>query len=267
MNKLMLFGFISFVANVSVAWAQTGPTSGGPVDPAIIEDLVAGNRILADQNVLDAFGHVSIRHPANPDRFLMSRNLAPALVTADDIIEYDLESSPVNANGRSSFIERFIHSEIYKARPDIRAIAHTHSPTVIPFGVTQVPMKPISQMGSFLWAGVPVFEIRSAGGMTNLLVSNSAFGKALAATLGDKAAVLLRGHGNVVVGPSIQLAVARAIYMEGNARLQITAMTLGGPITFVEKEEAEKFDAGFQQQIQRPWELWKSRVMGNQKRQ
>jgi HCOMODA/2-hydroxy-3-carboxy-muconic semialdehyde decarboxylase len=231
------------------------------MDPTIIEDLVAGSRILADQNILDAFGHVSIRHPTHPDRYLMSRNLAPALVTADDIIEYDLDSNPLNDNGRRSFLERFIHGEIYRARHDVKAVVHTHSPAVIPFGVTQTKMMPISQMGSFLASGVPVFEIRNAGGMTNLLVSNNQLGKALAATLGNTSAALLRGHGNVVVGPSIQIAVARAIYMEGNARLQVTAMALGGPITYVDKEEAELFDTPFQQQIQRPWELWKSKVM------
>ena len=231
------------------------------MDPTIIEDLVAGSRILADQNVLDAFGHVSIRHPTHPDRYLMSRNLAPALVTTDDIIEYDLNSNPLNDNGRRSFLERFIHGEIYRARQDVKAVVHTHSPAVIPFSVTQTKMMPISQMGSFLASGVPIFEIRNSGGMTNLLVSNNKLGKALAATLGSTSAALLRGHGNVVVGPSIQIAVARAIYMEGNARLQVTAMALGGPITYVDKEEAELFDTPFQQQIQRPWELWKSKVM------
>ena len=183
------------------------------MDPTIIEDLVAGSRILADQNILDAFGHVSIRHPSDPGRYLMSRNLAPALVTADDIIEYDLDSNPLNDNGRRSFLERFIHGEIYRARQDVKAIVHTHSPSVIPFSVTQTKMMPISQMGSFLASGVPIFEIRNSGGMTNLLVSNNQLGKALAATLGNTSAALLRGHGNVVVGPSIQIAVARAIYM------------------------------------------------------
>lgn len=235
------------------------------MDQMIIEDLVAANRILADQNVLDAFGHVSVRHPDRPDCYLLSRNLAPALVTAEDILEYDLDSNPINAGDRRSFLERFIHGEIYKSRQDVNAVVHSHSPTVIPFGVAQTKLMPISQMGSFLAPGVPVFEIRDAGGMTDLLVRDNRLGKALAVVLGGKPAALLRGHGNVVVGATIQIAVARAIYMEGNARLQITSMMLDGPITFVAREEAEKFDAAFQQQVQRPWDLWKGKAIGSQK--
>ena len=191
----------------------------------------------------------------------MARNLAPALVNSEDIVEYDLESVPVNAAGRLSFLERFIHGEIYKVRPDVNAIIHSHSPAVIPFGISQVPMRPTFHMAGFLVAGVPVFEIRKAGGMTNMLVSNPALGKALAETLGDRPVALMRGHGNVVVGASVQVAVYRAVYTEVNARLQTAAMGLGGPLTFLEKEEGEKFDATIQSQIRRPWELWKQRVM------
>lgn len=236
------------------------PASAGPVDTAVIEDLVAANLILADHNVLDAFGHVSVRHPANPERYLMSRNLAPALVTSEDIIEYDLDSNPVNAEGRRVFLERFIHGQIYRARPDVNAIVHSHSPAVIPFGVTQVPMRPISQMGSFLATGVPVFEICEAAGMTNLLISTNELGLALASKLADKSIALLRGHGDVVVGSNLQIAVARAIYAEQNARLQTVALMLGGPITYVANEEAEKFDVPFQAQVIRPWTLWKRKV-------
>src|SRR5262245_33205797 len=139
--------------------AQTLPKSGGPVDPALIEDLVAANRILAQEGVLDAQGHVSIRHPGNPNRYLMSRSLAPILVTADDIMEYDLDSTPIDPQGRTSVIERYIHGEIYKARPDVKAVVHSHSPTVVPFSVTEVPLRPIIHVASFLWVGVPVFEI------------------------------------------------------------------------------------------------------------
>ena len=149
----------------------------------IIDDLVAANRILADHNVLDAFGHVSARHPAKPDRYLLSRNLAPALVTSGDILEYDLDSKPINAGDKRSFLERFIHGEIYKSRQEVNAVVHSHSPTVIPFGVTQTKLRPISQMGSFLAPGVPIFEIRDAGGMTDLLVRDNQLGGALAAVL------------------------------------------------------------------------------------
>jgi HCOMODA/2-hydroxy-3-carboxy-muconic semialdehyde decarboxylase len=255
---------ILIFANLFPIAAQT-PSSGGPVAPGTIEDFVAASRILADQGVLDAFGHVSIRHPTIPNRYLLSRNLAPGLVTAEDIIEYDLDSNPVNAAGRASFLERFIHGEIYKARGDVNAVVHSHSPAVIPFGISQVPMRATFHMAGFLVAGVPVFEIRKAGGMTNMLIGNGALGKALAETLADKPVALMRGHGNVVVGPTVQVAVFRAIYTEINARLQTTAMSMSGQLTFLEREEGENADQTIQQQtvIARPWTLWKQRVMGS----
>ena len=246
--------------------AQTPPTSGGPVDAAVIDDLVTASRILAAQGILDGLGHVSIRHPTNPNRYLMSRSVAPALMTVSDVIEYDLDSNPIDANGRASFIERFIHGEIYKARPDVQAIVHSHSPTVIPFGVSQVPMHAMYAPAGFLAAGVPVFEIRKYGGMTNLLVSNPAFGRALAATLGDKSVALMRGHGNVVVAPNVQAVVFRAIYTEINARLQLQAIGLGGPITYLEKEEGEKIDSLNSSSknpgvgVTRSWDLWKRQL-------
>ena len=244
------------------AWAQTLPASGGPVDAGVIEDLVAGSRILADQGVLDGFGHVSVRHPANPGRLLMSRSLAPALTTAGDIVEYDLECKALDDRGRASFLERFIHCEIYKARPDVRSVIHTHSPGIIPFANGQVPLRPMYHVAGFLAAGVPVFEIRKHAGMTNMLISGAPLGKALAETLADKSVVLMRGHGNVVVGPSVQVAVYRAIYTEINARLQAQAIALGGPITYLEREEGEKADVIQQQVVMRPWELWKAKAVG-----
>ena len=158
------------------ATAQTSQTSGGPVDPALIEDLVAANRILAEEGVLDAYGHVSIRHPSDPNRYLMSRSLAPILVTASDIMEYDLDSNPIDPQGRRSVIERFIHGEIYKLRPDVKAVIHSHSPAVIPFGITQAPMRPVIHAASFLWVGVPVWDSRDAQDPASaaMLVRNSA---------------------------------------------------------------------------------------------
>src|SRR5215510_8200590 len=182
----------------ALAQAQSG--SGAPVEPAVIEDLVAANRILADQGVLDGFGHVSMRHPANPANLLMSRSLAPALTTAADILEYDADCNAVDDRGRASFLERFIHCEIYRARPDVKSVIHTHSPGVVPFAASTVPLRPMYHVAGFLAAGVPVFEIRNVAGMTNMLIANATLGKALAETLGDKAVVLMRGHGNVVVG-------------------------------------------------------------------
>ena len=271
MRKALLaiaFATTIFVTASPYPLAAQTPTSAGPVSAAVIEDLVAASRILADQNVLDAFGHVSIRHPSNPSRYLMSRAQAPSLMTADDVIEYDLDSNPITANGRPSLGERFIHGAVYKARPDVNSVVHSHSPAVIPFGVSQVPLRALFTNAGFLASGVPVFEIRKYGGMTNLLVRNVELGKALADTLGDKPVALMRGHGNVVVGPSVQVAVYRAVYTEINARLQLQAIGLGGPITFLEKEEGDLIDSVNNDPkdpssgVLRPWELWKKKVMG-----
>ena len=171
------------LAGVRDVLAQTPPATAGLVDPKLIEDLVAANRILADQGVVDGYGHVSVRHEKSPDRYLMSRSIAPELVTAADIMEYDLDSVPVDARGRTSYLERFIHGEIYRVRPDVRAIVHNHSPSVIPFGATAAPLRPLYHMSAFLSGGVPVFDIRQAGGMTDMLVRTAALGQALARTL------------------------------------------------------------------------------------
>jgi HCOMODA/2-hydroxy-3-carboxy-muconic semialdehyde decarboxylase len=253
---------IAGVAALSLpALAQTPPAAPSAPAARLIEDLVAANRILADQGVLDGFGHVSARHPDRPDRLLLSRSLAPALTKADDIMEYDLDCRPVADQSRSSFLERFIHCEIYRARPDVMAVIHTHSQGVIPFANSSVPLKAMFHVAGFLAAGVPVFEIRQHAGMSNLLIADPGLGKALADTLGDKSVVLMRGHGDVVVGPSIQIAVYRAIYTDVNARLQAQAIALGGPVTYLDKEEGEKADAVQRQVVLRPWELWKAKAM------
>jgi HCOMODA/2-hydroxy-3-carboxy-muconic semialdehyde decarboxylase len=242
--------------------AQTPPTSAGPPDPKVVEDLVAANRILVDQGVLDGYGHVSIRHPASPDRYLLTRSLAPELVTAADIIEFDLDSTPVDARGRALLIERFIHGEIYRARPDVIAVVHNHSPSVIPFGVSTVPLRPLYHMSAFVGDGVPIFDIRdAAGGPTDMLVRTPPLGQALARTLGPRPAALMRGHGAVVVGPGLPHAVARSVYLELNARLQGQAMALGGPIRYLDPEEARQADASVAGTYARPWELWKRKAL------
>src|SRR5690242_19360090 len=191
------------------------PASAGPAAPQLIEDLVAANHILADQGVVDGYGHVSARHDRDPNRYLMSRSIAPELVTAADIMEYDLDSAAVDPRGRTSYLERFIHGEIYRGRPDVKAIVHNHSPSLSPFGVSTAPLKPLYHMSAFLGGGVPVFDIkRAAGGPTDMLVRTNALGRALAQTLGDRPVALMRGHGAVVVGPTIQLAVFRSVYTE-----------------------------------------------------
>ena len=186
--------------------------SGVPVDSGLIEDLVVASRILAFHGVLDAWGHVSIRHPTNPQRFLMSRARAPAMVTADDIMEFDLDSNPIDQRDRRVFLERFIHGSAYKARPDVNAVVHSHSPTVIPFSVTGEPLKALSHIASFLVDEPPVWEIRDVGITQGLLVTNNEQGNSLAKTLGKKPVALMRGHGNIVVAPDIRRAVHRALY-------------------------------------------------------
>jgi ribulose-5-phosphate 4-epimerase/fuculose-1-phosphate aldolase len=230
-------------------------------DPALIADLVVANHILYDHGVVDAFGHVSARHDKQPDRFLLARNMAPGSVAAGDILEFHLDGSPVDRQGPRPYLERFIHSEIYAARPDVMAIVHSHSPAVIPFGVTQTPLKALYHNSAFLAAGVPVFDIRKSAGMTDMLIRNNDLGKALAETLADKLVVLMRGHGDVAVGPSIPVAVFRAVYTEVNARLQTQAAALGGPINALEPEEGVKADQTNQQVTGRPWQLWKQKAM------
>ena len=233
------------------------------MDQPTIEDLVVASRILAEQGVVDAYGHVSVRHDRDPNRYLMSRSLAPALVTAADIMEWDLDSTPVDPRGRIGFIERFIHGEIYKARPDVFAVVHNHSPSVIPFGVTTVPLEPLYHMSAFLGGGVPIFDIKTAAGeSTDMLVRSPALGRALAQTLGARPVALLRGHGAVVVGPSVQIAVFRSVYTEMNAKLQAQAMALGGPVTYLDPEEARKATANVGGTIDRPWQLWKQQATG-----
>ena len=260
--RLAIATALFLVAGLGFAPAQSSSTSGGPVDPGLIEDLVAANRILAEEGVLDAYGHVSIRHPSDPNRYLMSRSLAPALVSASDIMEYDL-ANPIDPKDRRSVIERFIHGEIYKARPDVKAVIHSHSPAVIPFGITQAPMRPVIHAASFLWVGVPVWDSRDAHDPASaaMLVRNSALGKSLASTLGNKRVALMRGHGNVVVGPDVQMAVRYAIYTEVNARLQAAAIAIGGPINYISAEEGAARDKG-SNDFARAWEFWKRKALG-----
>ncbi|WNV08026.1 class II aldolase/adducin family protein [Tardiphaga sp. 709] len=253
----MVFALSLQPASAQTAAQPPAPTSAGPVDPALMQDLVVANRVLTDLNVIDGFGHVSMRHPTDPNRYLMGRSVAPALVTADDIMEYDLDSNPVDAKGRASFLERFIHSEIYKARPDVKAVVHTHSPGIIPFSVSSTPLRPVFHLGAFLFPDVPVFEIRDSAGMSNMLVSNAQLGKALASTLGDRSVALMRGHGSVVVAGTIPMAVFRAHYSNVNAQLQSQALALGGSVSYLLGEESQKTLAVIDQIHGRAWDLWK----------
>ncbi|MCC6887010.1 MAG: class II aldolase/adducin family protein [Hyphomicrobiales bacterium] len=231
---------------------------------AVIDDLVAGNRILYNEGVVDGFGHLSARHPRDPDRFLLSRARAPGLVVASDILMFGLDGEPITATDAPIYSERFIHSEIYRARRDVNAVVHTHSPTVVPFSVTNEPLRPIR--AAFFYPEVPVFDTRDAAGWTDLLISNRALGRALAEKLGNNSVVLLRGHGNAVVGPDVRVTVYRAIYTEANAKLLLQAKLLGGPIKYLAPEEAEIMNATRAKVrpghgSDRIWELLKSEAM------
>lgn len=242
--------------------AGVPPRSAGPADPQLVSDLVAANHILADQGVVDGFGHVSVRHDKDPQRFLLARSMAPALVQADDIMEFDLDGAPVDARGRNPYLERFIHAAIFRARSDVVAVVHNHSPGVIPFGAAGASLRPIYHMGGFLGGGVPVFEIRDAGGpATDMLIRNNDLARALAGTLGTHSVALMRGHGAVIVGSTLKQAVFRAVYTEVNARLQAEAQRLGTP-TFLNDDEAAAAAATNDGQIERPWALWKQKVTG-----
>jgi HCOMODA/2-hydroxy-3-carboxy-muconic semialdehyde decarboxylase len=228
---------------------------------SVIDELVAANHILFDQGVVDGFGHVSVRHPAASDRFVLARSVAPALVTAADLMEFGLDGNPLDARGRAVYLERFIHSEIYRARPDAGAVVHSHSPAVVPFSVAgDAPLRAIWHLGGILGEGCPVFEIRAAAGPgTDLLIRNRALGAALAESLGQGSVVLMRGHGCTVVGSSVRQAVFNAVYTEISAALQSAAMKLGA-VTYLTREEAEAAAACNAGQIDRSWELWRMRA-------
>jgi len=228
-----------------------------------LTDLALANHILVNEGVLDGFGHISVRNPDNAERFFIARSMAPALVDVDDIVEVDLDGHVHDAQNRRTYVERFIHSAIYKARPDVMSVVHSHSPAVIPFGVTGARLRPISHMSGFLGAVTPVYEIRrNAGESSDLLISNQLLGEALAQSLGASSVALMRGHGSVTVGNSIQQAVFRAIYTESNARLQSEASKLGD-ITFLTEAEAKATSEMNDLHLERPWEMWKRNALKN----
>jgi len=236
---------------------------GPAADPALVADLVVANHILVREGVLDAFGHVSVRHDKRPDRFLLARNMAPALVQAGDIVEFGDDGEPVNANGRSVYLERYIHSEIYRARPDVMAVVHSHSMSVIPFSIVpSVPFRAVTHMGSFIGVCAPVFEIRDVAGDDNdLLISNRALGAALARRLGDQAVCLMRGHGSTAVGDSLKQAVFRAVYTEQNARV-LSEATRIGPVVALSPGETRTATRTIDTQAPRAWDVWRMKAEG-----
>lgn len=225
----------------------------------LVDKLVYANRILYDHGVVDGLGHASVRHDTVPDTYLLSCNRAPALVCRQDIVCYDYDGNAVSDTTERPYLERFIHGEIYRARPDVMAIVHSHSPSVLPFAVTNKMLKPIFHMSGFLGEGSAHFEIREADGNTDMLIRTSYLGEALARSLGHHSCVLMRGHGSTVVGTSLEQAIYRAIYTEVNAKLQLAAQPLG-EITFLNKEEAQLSSDMNDGQIPRSWNLWIKRL-------
>jgi ribulose-5-phosphate 4-epimerase/fuculose-1-phosphate aldolase len=229
---------------------------------AVIQELVTANHILANEGVVDAYGHVSVRDPSNPNRLFLARHMAAGVVTASDIIEYGFDCNPIGAAASAAsagYTERFIHCEIYRARPDVMSVVHAHSPDVIPFTVSTVALKPVYHMAGYIGDGLPIFDIRKATGTnTDMLIRNAALGRQLAQTLGKRPAALMRGHGAVIVAESLHVVVGRAYYLNMNARLQWQAMSLGGPVTYLTPDEAKM--AGTQDGFERAWDLWKSKV-------
>ncbi|MEN3363307.1 MAG: hypothetical protein V7606_581 [Burkholderiales bacterium] len=235
---------------------------GHTADLALLQDLVTANHILYDQGVVDAFGHVSVRHDKDPNRFLLARNMAPALVTVDDIVEFDLDGAPMNSGGRPVYLERFIHSEIYRARPDVIAVVHSHSRAVVPFSVSRkTPFRAVCHMAGFIGTATPIFEIRDfAGDASDLLITNKELGAALAKTLGEKAVVLMRGHGSTVVADSLRKVVYRAVYTEVNAKTQAEAAMLGD-VTYLSEGEARQTVSTIETQVFRAWDFWKQKAV------
>jgi ribulose-5-phosphate 4-epimerase/fuculose-1-phosphate aldolase len=229
---------------------------------SLFQDLVIAYRLLAEHGIIDAYGHISVRSPHDPQRFWMARSVAPELVTEADMMEFDMESEPVDAQGRSPVNERFIHGEVYKLRPEVMAVVHNHSPSVIPFSCVHKPLQPIFHMSAFIGLGVPNWEIRDAREGSDMLVRDTYLGASLARTLGRHPAALMRGHGAVVVGESLQVAVGRSVYLEQNARMQFQAEMLAGgdgAITFMDDKEVAANVAW--QDYGRFWNLVRSKML------
>jgi len=234
------------------------------MDQTLLDDVVAANRILAEHGVIDAYGHVSIRSPRDPSRFILARNIAPETVQAEDLLEYGLDGEPVDAaRVRDSVTERYIHSEVYRARPDVMAVVHNHSPSVVPFSVTGVPMRALFHMAAFVGEGVPNFEIRKVKKGSDLLIRTPALGKALAKTLAEKPAALMRGHGSVVVGENLPRAVGRSVYLELSARMQMQALLLSKKITYFDAAEVKASNPV--QDYKRAWPLWREKALAKAK--
>jgi HCOMODA/2-hydroxy-3-carboxy-muconic semialdehyde decarboxylase len=226
-----------------------------------VSQLVVANRILAREGVIDDFGHVSIRHPTDPSRFLLSRSRSPEVVTADDIMEFALDGTLLSEDPRRPYAERFIHAAIYASRPDVHSVSHHHARSVIPFSVTEEPLRPVFHMGAVVGAHVPVWDSQPEFGDTNMLVDSLEMGQSLAKSLGTGRAVLLRGHGAVCAAPDIRAICMISIYMKENAELILNALPLGQP-AFLSRGEIEKASALLlsDMPLTRAWDYWTARA-------
>src|SRR5262249_33742975 len=224
---------------------------------SILRDLVIANRILATEEVVDAYGHVSIRHPNNPNHFLIARSLAPDLVTADDIVELDLDGQPVGNEKRTLYLERFVHAAIFEARPEVMAVVHAHAEDILPFGIAGATrLRPVIHSGSFVGGEVPVWDIADNFGDTNLLVTNMEQGRDLAKSLGGNNVALMRGHGFAAAGRSL-LEVGRvSIYLPGNAGAWLRAKQLGGRIKYLSQGEVDARNRGYSPYSTETWRAW-----------
>jgi ribulose-5-phosphate 4-epimerase/fuculose-1-phosphate aldolase len=227
----------------------------------ILRDLVIANRILAHEGVVDAYGHISVRHPERSDRFFLSGSRSPELVTLDDIIEYDLDCNPIDPRGRTQYTERPIHGAIYRRRPDVMSVVHNHAYEVIPFTVANgARLRPVLHTAAGIGAEIPVWDIRHKFGDTNLLVTTPAHGEDLAQRLGPNSVVLMRGHGAAVAGISIANAVHTSVYLRVNAQLQTEAMRMAGDITYLSAGEIAEMQKSAASGHTRAWEYWSRRA-------
>jgi ribulose-5-phosphate 4-epimerase/fuculose-1-phosphate aldolase len=223
----------------------------------VIQDLVIANRILAKEDVVDAYGHVSLRHPDNPRHFLIARSVAPELVTADDIVELDLAGQPVHDEKRTLYLERFIHAAIFEARPEVMAVVHAHAEDTLPFGIADATkLRPVIHAGSFIGAEVPVWDIADNFGDTNLLVTNMEQGRDLAKCLGLGNVALMRGHGFAAAGRSLIEVIRMSVYLPRNARALMRATQLGGNIKYLSQGEIDARNRGYSPHSPETWRAW-----------
>lgn len=230
-----------------------------------LREIVIANRILAAEGVVDAFGHVSARHPEKPDHYLVARSRSPELVTLDDIMEFTLEGQIVGDDDRKPYAERHIHGGIFERRPDVQSVVHNHAHAIIPFSITKTPLRPVMHVTGVIGERVPVWDIEDNFGGTSLLVTNMDQARDLAATLGDERVVLMRGHGCAIAGASIKETVLTAIYTQVNAELQLQAMPLGD-VKYLSADEIELTPETLigPLAMERAWEYFARRAMGDE---